>query len=81
MWQFDFTAVMKAVLNVIVHTVDDVLHELGTSCENFCIALIHAARYMSAAVKLLKELYPTSMHATYITHLQHNCAYISLCFL
>ena len=60
--------------SIILHTVDDVLRQLGTRRENFALLLTDAARYMSLAGKTLKELYTTLMHVTCIAHLLHNCA-------
>ena len=60
--------------SIILHTVDDVLRQLGTKQENFALLLTDAARYMSLAGKTLKELYPTLMNVTYIAHLLHNCS-------
>ena len=60
--------------SIILHTVDDVLRQLGTKRENFALLLTDAAGYMSLAGKKLKELYPTLMHVTCIAHLLHNCA-------
>ena len=42
--------------------------------ENFSLFLTEAARYMSSAGKILKELYPSLMHVTCVAHLLHNCA-------
>ena len=54
---------------------DDILRQLEIKRENyFSLFLTDAARYMSLAGKTLKELYPSSMHVTYVAHLLHNCA-------
>ena len=58
--------------SIILHTVDDVLGQLGTERENFALLLTDAAQYMSLAGKTL--LYPNLMHFTCIAHLLHNCA-------
>ena len=60
--------------SIILHTVDDVLRQLGTKQENFVLLLTDAARYMSLAGKTLKKLYPTLMNVTCIAHLLHNCS-------
>ena len=60
--------------SMILHTVDDVLRQLGTKRENFALLLTDAAQYMSLTGKTLKELYPTLMHVTCIVHLLQNCA-------
>ena len=60
--------------SIILHTVDNVLRQLGTKRENFALLLTDAARYTSLAGKTLKELYPTLMHVTCTAHLRHNCA-------
>ena len=54
---------------IILHTVDDVVRQLGAKQENFILLLTDAARY-----KTLKELYSTLMHVICITHSLHNCA-------
>ena len=50
------------------------LRQLEIKRENFSLFLTDAARYMSLAVKTLKELYPSLMHVTCVAHLLHNCA-------
>ena len=42
--------------SIILHTVDDVLRQLGTKRENFALLLTDAARCMSLAGKTLKKL-------------------------
>ena len=59
---------------IILHTVDDVLRQLGTKRENFALLLTCYLRCMSLAGKTLKKLYLNLMHVTCIAHLQHNCA-------
>ena len=49
--------------SIILHTVDDILRQLEIKRENFSLFLTDAARYMSLAGKILKELYPSLMHA------------------
>ena len=60
--------------SIILHTVDDILRQLETKRENFSLFLTNAARYMSLAGKILKELYPFLMNANCVVHLLHNCA-------
>ena len=60
--------------SIILHTVDDVLRQLGTKPENFALLLTDVARYMSLAGKTSKKLHPASMHFTCIAHLLHNWA-------
>ena len=60
--------------SIILHTMDDILRQLKIEHENFSLSLTDAARYMSLAVKTLKELYPSLMHVTCVGHLLHNCA-------
>ena len=57
----------------ILHTVDDVLQQVGTERENFALLFRDAAWYKSLAGKTFKELYPTLMHVTCIAHLLHYC--------
>ena len=60
--------------SIILHTVDNVLRQVGTKQETFTLLLTDAARYMSLAGKTLKELYPTLMLVTCNAHLLQNCA-------
>ena len=60
--------------SIILHTVDDILRQLEIKRENFSLFLTDAARYMSLAGKILKELCPSLMHVTCVAHLLHNCA-------
>ena len=59
--------------SIILHTVDNVLQQLGTKRENFALLLTDAARYMSLAGKTLKELYSTLMQVICVAHFLHNC--------
>lgn len=58
----------------VVHMIDDLLREYDVQRNNFSLLLSDAARYMTAAGNLLKELYPTLLHVTCVSHLLHNCA-------
>lgn len=58
----------------IIHIVDDVMKTLKSDRDNFVLLLSDAARYMTAAGAILKELYPRLSHVTCIAHLLHNCA-------
>ena len=59
--------------SIILPTVDDILRQLEIKRENFSLSLTDAARYMSLAGKILKELYLFLMHVTCVMHLLHNC--------
>ena len=59
--------------NIIAQTVDDALRNLGFN-RSFCPLLSDAAKYMIAAGKTLKSLYPKLFHVTCVAHLMHNCA-------
>ena len=59
---------------IILHAVDDILRQLEIKREKFSLFLTDAARYISLAGKILKELYPSLMHVTCVAHLLHNCA-------
>ena len=61
-------------INIILHTVDDILPQLKIKLENFSLFLTDAARYMSLAEKTLKDLYHSLMHVNCVAHLLHNCA-------
>ena len=60
--------------SIILLTVDDIFPQLEIKRENFSLFLTDAARYMSLAGKILKELYASLMHVTCVAHLLHNCA-------
>ena len=60
--------------NIILHTVDEILRQLEIKRENFSLFLTDAARCMSLAGKIVKELYPSLMHVTCVAPLLHNCA-------
>ena len=60
--------------SIVLHTVHDILQQLGIKRNNFLLFLTDAARYMSLAGKTLKELYPSLIHVTCVAHLIHNCA-------
>ena len=55
--------------SIILRTVDDILRQLEIKRENFSLFLTDAARYMSLAGKILKELYPSLMHVTCVAQL------------
>lgn len=58
----------------IIRIIDDTIRSLGADRQNFCLLLSDAARYMTAAGRTLKVLYPQLFHVTCISHLVHNCA-------
>lgn len=58
----------------IIQTVDDVMKALGADRSRFVLLLSDAARYMTAAGRVLKNLFPRLFHVTCIAHLLHNCA-------
>ena len=58
----------------ICQEIDDCLRFLGVTKNNFCLLLSDAARYMQAAGKTLKNMYPQLFHVTCVAHLLHNCA-------
>ena len=58
----------------MVQSVDDAVRLLQVSRENFVLLLSDAARYMTAAGRLLQQLYTRLFHVTCTAHLLHNCA-------
>ena len=58
----------------ICQEIDDCLRFLDVTRNNFCLLLSDAARYMQAAGKTLKNMYPQLFHVTCVAHLLHNCA-------
>lgn len=58
----------------IVHAVDDAIRTLKANRNNFVLLLTDAARYMTAAGRLVKEIYPKLFHITCTAHALHNAA-------
>ena len=65
---------MNAIHQYVVHLFDNLLKEYFIERNNLCLLLSDAARYMTAAGNVLKELYPWLLHVTCISHFFHNCA-------
>ena len=57
----------------IIHAVDDAIKMLQSDRSNFVLLLSDAARCMTAAGRLLKQIYPRLLHVTCAAHLLHNC--------
>ena len=53
---------------------DDILRQLEIKRQSFLLFFTDAARYMSLAGKILKELYPSLMHVNCVVHLLYYCA-------
>ena len=58
----------------IVHAVDDAIRTLQANRNNFVLLLTDAARYMTAAGRLVKGIYPKLFHITCTAHALHNAA-------
>ena len=58
----------------ICQEIYDCLRFFDVTRNNFCLLLSDAARYMQAAGKTLKNMYPQLFHVTCVAHLLHNCA-------
>ena len=56
----------------VVHAIDDTICTLQTDRVNFVILLTDAARYMTAAGHVVKQMYPRLFHITYVAHGLHN---------
>ena len=56
----------------IVHAVDDAIRTLQANRNNFVLLLTDAARYMTAAGRLVKGIYPKLFHITCTAHALHN---------
>ena len=56
----------------IVHAVDDAIRTLQANRNNFVLMLTDAARYMTAAGRLVKGIYPKLFHITCTAHALHN---------
>ena len=59
--------------NIIAQAVDHDVRNLEINRSFFCLLLRDAAKYMIAADKTLKPLYPKLFHMTCVAHLLHNC--------
>ena len=59
---------------VIIHAVDDAMRFLDADRGRLVLLLSDAARYMTAAGDVLRQLYPRLFHVTCTAHLLHNCA-------
>lgn len=60
--------------DIVCQCVDDVIRQLDCPREKFILMQSDAARYMTAAARTLKSLYPKMRHVTCAAHLIHNCA-------
>ena len=60
--------------NTIAQLVNGAVRNLGINRTFFCRLLSDTAKYMIAAGKTLKSLYPKLFHVTCVAHLLHNCA-------
>ena len=69
-----FERCCRACSSFNLHTLHNILRQLGTKRENFALLLTEAACCISLAGETLNELYPFVTDVTCIAHLQHNCA-------
>ena len=53
---------------------DDAIRTLQTDRDNFVLLLTDAARYMTAAGRVVKQTYPRLFHITCVAHGLHNAA-------
>ena len=60
--------------NTIAQAVEDAVRYLGINRSFFCLLLSDAAKYMIAAGRTPKSLYPKLFHVTCVAHLLHKCA-------
>ena len=58
----------------VVHAIDDAIRTLQTDRNNFVLLLTDAARYMTAAGRVVKKTYPKHFHITCVAHGSHNAA-------
>ena len=56
----------------IVHAVDDAIRTLQANRNNFVLLFTDAARYMTAAGRLVKGIYPKQFRITCTAHALHN---------
>ena len=59
---------------IVVLAVDDAIRTLQTDRDNFVLFLTDAARYMTAAGRVVKQTYPRLFHITCVAHGLHNAA-------
>ena len=58
----------------VVHAVDDAIRTLQAHRNNSVLFLTDAARYMTAAGRVVKQTYPKLFHITCVAHGFHNAA-------
>ena len=58
----------------VIQAVDDAIRTLQTDRDNFVLLLTGAARYMTAAGRVVKQTYPRLFHITCAAHGLHNAA-------
>ena len=58
----------------VIHAVEDAIHTLQTDRDNFVLLLTDAARYITAAGRVVKQTYPRFFHIIYVAHGLHNAA-------
>ena len=58
----------------VIHAVDDAIHTLQTERDNFVLLLTDAARYMTAAGRVVKQTYPRLFHIISVDLSLHNAA-------
>ena len=58
----------------VIHAVDDAIRILQTKRDDFVLLLTDAARYMTAAGRVVKQTYTRLFHTTCVAHTLHNAA-------
>ena len=58
----------------VVHAVNDAIHTLQTDRDNFVLLLTNTARYITAAGRVVKQMYARLFHITCMAHGLHNAA-------
>ena len=58
----------------VIHAVDDAIRTLQTKRDDFVLLLTDAARYMTAAGRVVKQTYTRLFHITCVAHALHNAA-------
>ena len=58
----------------VVHAVNDAIRTLQTDRDNFVLLLTNTARYITAAGRVVKQIYPRLFHISCMAHGLHNAA-------
>ena len=60
--------------HTVIHAVDDAIRTLDTDRDNFVFLLTYVARYMTAAGRVVNQIYPRLFHITCVARGSQNAA-------